>query len=243
MDNARNLAPGTPPEEIPQSNWPASPHAPPPSRLNRALPIILQGSSWVVVEKPSGLLSVPGRAPNQHDCVRLRVQEMFPSLTALTVHRLDWETSGVIIVALSESAHRDLNQQFERRRISKMYTAIVSGLCPHTSGIIRLPIAKDWPNRPRQKVDNAEGKPTETHYRVIDSGPGWSRIEFMPITGRTHQIRVHAAHPEGLHAPILGDALYGDPASAPRLMLHATSIAFRDPETGLLVEARSSPPF
>lgn len=235
MSNARDpLAPPTP-----------RPHPgfTPPAESSRALPILLQGPSWVVVDKPSGLLSVPGRAEGQEDCVRLRVAEMFPDREAFTVHRLDWETSGCIIVALSADAHRDLNLQFERRRVSKIYTAVLAGNVTPDTGVVRLPLSKDWPRRPKQKVDHDAGKPAETHYRVLSRDTGRTRVEFMPITGRSHQIRVHAAHPEGLNAPVLGDGLYGDIHAAPRLLLHATSISFRDPDTNTMVEAVSPPPF
>lgn len=176
--------------------------------------------------------------------MRARVGEMFPEAEgAFTVHRLDWETSGVIIVALTAAAHRDLNLQFEKRRVNKMYTAVLAGELEKDAGVVRLPLSKDWPRRPKQKVNHESGKAAETHYRVVAREKGRTRVEFMPVTGRSHQIRVHAAHPEGLNAPVLGDPLYGDASSAPRLLLHATSVSFRDPETGKQVMARSEPPF
>ncbi|MCC6283703.1 MAG: RluA family pseudouridine synthase [Phycisphaerales bacterium] len=234
-----------------------------------ALRIVRRSPGYVVVDKPGGLLSVPGRSPDQQDCVRSRVGAMYPDAPgAFTVHRLDMETTGLIIVALTPEAHRHLNMQFESRRVHKTYTAVLSGLVTREQGVVKLPLTHDWARRPRHKVSYEDGKPAETHYRVLARGeesfaaehrarwlaqvragvdnagaPGLTRVEFLPVTGRSHQIRIHAAHDLGLGAPVLGDALYGQGDSAPRLMLHATTLIFECPDEGAEVELRCEPEF
>jgi len=211
------------------------------------LPIVRRDDRFVVIDKPSGLLSVPGKGPDKADCVASRVREMFPSATGpLTVHRLDMDTSGLILLALDAEAHRTLSMQFEARTVSKAYIALLAGIIEPDEGEIDLPIRADIDNRPRQIHDPILGKPSRTRYRVLERAGGITRVEFTPITGRSHQLRVHAAHELGLGTPILGDALYGGPAppeSADRLMLHATSLEFDDPTDGSRVRTRSEPAF
>ncbi|MBS0195274.1 MAG: RluA family pseudouridine synthase [Planctomycetes bacterium] len=217
------------------------------SRVSEALPIIAQGDSFVVIEKPSGLLSVPGKGPNKQDCVAARVRAMFPSATGpLIVHRLDMETSGLLVFGLSPDAQRELSRQFEQRTTTKAYISLLTGLLANDEGEVSLPIRADIDNRPHQIVDHVHGRPSLTKYRVLAREIDRTRVRFEPVTGRAHQLRVHAAVPislGGLGAPILGDPLYGDAASAERLMLHAAELSFNDPISGRRVECRSPTPF
>jgi tRNA pseudouridine32 synthase/23S rRNA pseudouridine746 synthase len=191
----------------------------------------------LVVDKPAGLLSVPAKRPGPQDCVEARLRADFPE--ALLVHRLDLETSGVMVFARTRLAQRHLGWQFERRQVEKTYVARVAGTVPGEAGRIELPLVCDWPNRPRQMVD-ARGRPAVTDWRVLAREPGATRLELRPLTGRSHQLRVHLA---ALGHPILGDPLYGDPATADRLQLHAARIAFRHPDGGARVELAAEPPF
>lgn len=206
--------------------------------------VILERDRFVVVDKPAGMLSVPGKGPEKADCAVARVRAMFPRATGpVVVHRLDMDTSGAIVFALDDETQRALSRQFESRTVGKRYGALLAGEIDHDEGVIDLPIRADIENRPMQIHDPERGKPSVTRYRVLERSGGTTRVEFTPITGRSHQLRVHAAHELGLGCPILGDVLYGDGASAPRLMLHATGLSFDDPETGERVEARSGVPF
>lgn len=209
--------------------------------------VVGRGQRWVVVEKPSMLLSVPGRGEHKSDCVAARVAAMFPDATGpLTVHRLDMETSGLMVFALSARAHAKLSRQFQHRKTGKSYIALLAGEVEGDEGEVDLPLIVDWPNRPRQHVNYERGRPAQTLWRVIAREDGRTRVEFRPETGRTHQLRVHAATPRewgGIGAPILGDVLYGDPGSAPRLMLHAAHLAFWEPFLGDWRKFYSDPPF
>lgn len=207
------------------------------------LRIILDTGRYVVADKPSGLLSVPGKGPEKADCVRARVLAMYPDATGpMTVHRLDQDTSGLIVVALDADAQRAMSQVFEHRRVTKRYIAVVEGELKEHAGLIDLPLRIDWPNRPKHIVAE-DGRASQTRYRVLGIEDGNTRVEFTPITGRGHQLRVHAADERGLGAPILGDPLYGDTSKAPRLLLHAWSLEFADPFTGELLHVRSEPEF
>lgn len=193
-----------------------------------------------MVEKPSGLLSVPAKPPGPQDCVEARVRALHPG--ALLVHRLDLETSGVMVFALTRLAQRHLGWQFERRQVRKTYFARVAGQVAGEAGRIALPLACDWPNRPRQMVSPA-GKPAVTDWQVEAREAAATRLRLSPLTGRSHQLRVHLA---ALGHPILGDPFYAPPealAAAPRLQLHATSLAFRHPDGGAWVGFESPPPF
>lgn len=197
------------------------------------------------------MLSVPGKGPEKADCVAARVKARFPMASGpLVVHRLDMETSGLIVLGLDEAAQRDLSGQFENRVVEKAYIALLGAqLAPREdpldgeSGTVRLPIRPDIENRPVQIVDPIHGRESETRWRVIGREVDRVRVRFEPITGRTHQIRVHASWPEGgLGRPIIGDALYGgEPAG--RLMLHAAYLSFLDPASGRRVEFESRAPF
>ena len=194
----------------------------------------------LVVSKPSGLLSVPGRGEDRADCLIERLRGPFP--TVLLVHRLDLDTSGVMVFALTPHAQRNLSKQFEERKTKKVYLARVAGRVAEKTGTVDLPLIVDWPNRPRQKVDHAEGRPAVTDWRVVRANDEETRIRLMPLTGRSHQLRVHMAE---IGHPILGDPLYATGAAAdfPRLMLHAESLRFRHPETGQPVSFTAKPPF
>lgn len=177
---------------------------------------------WCVLDKPPGLLSVPGRGPEKADCLMTRAEALIGSVFA--VHRLDMETSGLIVAARTRQAVARLNAAFSERRAHKTYEALVWGEVAGDSGEIDLPLIADWPNRPRQKVCPVEGKPSRTSWRVLARMAGCTRLRLHPITGRSHQLRVHL---EALGHPILGDALYGAAASrgaAPRLCLHACAL-------------------
>ena len=197
------------------------------------------GSLWVV-DKPSGMLSAPGKVGGVS--VAEIARQRFPEASGLmVVHRLDMHTSGLLVVAKTRDAFVALRRQFEAKEVKKTYTALLDGNVASDEGSISLPLSADWHNRPRQKVDYADGKEAVTLYRVLGRGGGMTRIEFNPVTGRTHQLRVHAASADGLDAPIHGDALYGTPDS--RLCLHANCIIFRHPDTGELMTLESTPEF
>ena len=191
-------------------------------RLLSQLHIIYNDKELAVVSKPAGLLSVPGKddQPNVQEAMRQR----FPQATGpLIVHRLDMDTSGLMLVALTEEKYHELQRLFLERRIHKVYHALLEREMPvGQEGDISLPLRPDIDDRPRQMVDPKHGKPAQTHYRVLENRDGHAFVELRPITGRTHQLRVHCAHPLGLGNPIVGDRLYGKPAE--RLMLHAYSI-------------------
>lgn len=183
----------------------------------------------LVVNKPAGLLSVPGRGAHLADCLITRIQATFP--TALLVHRLDRDTSGVMVFALTPHAQRALGLQFEKRQTRKTYVARVWGQVTEKAGTVDLPLIVDWPNRPLQKVCHDTGKPAVTDWRLLRSTATESRLRLMPRTGRSHQLRVHM---QALGHPILGDPFYAQgPALAfPRLMLHSEELRLNHPESG-----------
>ncbi|MBC8055067.1 MAG: RNA pseudouridine synthase [Rhizobiales bacterium] len=197
----------------------------------------------LVVVKPSGLLSVPGRGEHGQDCLSARVQALFAD--ALVVHRLDMSTSGLMLFARGSAAQRALSAAFAERRVHKRYVAVVWGRIDAPHGEIDLPLAADWPNRPKQKVDGATGKPSLTRWRTLgfDAARNATRLELEPVTGRAHQLRIHLL---AIGHPILGDALYAPPdvvAQADRLLLHASALRFAHPDTGEPVAVESAPPF
>jgi tRNA pseudouridine32 synthase / 23S rRNA pseudouridine746 synthase len=210
---------------------------------HREVRILYQDDALLLVDKPDLLLSVPGRLEENKDCMITRVQRQFP--TATVVHRLDLDTSGIMIVPLCREAHAELSRQFQRRAIDKTYTAVLWGLLEEDEGSIDLPIACDWENRPRQKICHENGKQSFTEYRVIsrDENTFSTRVTLHPVTGRSHQLRIHSRE---LGHPILGCDMYAHTEAfkaAPRLMLHATQIRFAHPLTGEEVVGYSSPPF
>lgn len=204
---------------------------------------ILYEDEWIVaVEKPSGMLSVPGK--NDLDSVQQRLRLMYPDATGpLVVHRLDMATSGILLAAKDKDVHARLQSQFETRSISKEYIAILDGVPSQECGIINLPICLNPLDRPRQIVDFENGKPAITEYKVECIKNRRTKVVFKPHTGRTHQLRVHSAHVSGLGCPISGDELYGNPDSAPRLCLHAARLVFRHPVSDKEIEIVSPSPF
>ena len=213
------------------------------------LPLVHADASLLVFDKPTGLLSVPGRGPDKQDCLASRVQAAWPE--ALVVHRLDQATSGLLLMARGTAMQRYLSGAFAGREVTKRYVAVVAGridMAAEATGgwsVIDLPIAPDWPNRPRRIIDASLGKPSVTRWRPIshDAKLGSTRIELEPVTGRTHQLRVHL---QALGHPILGDTLYAQADIAQgsaRLLLHATRLELRHPLTGEMLVLDSPPPF
>lgn len=184
-------------------------------------------AALVAIDKPAGLPAVPGRPTELHDCAASRVKALYPD--ALVVHRLDMATSGLMLLARGAQAQRTLSQAFAQRQVQKTYEAWVAGNPAADAGTIDLPLAADWPNRPRQQVDKARGKPALTHWRVLERKHGATRLALHPVTGRSHQLRVHLA---AIGHPILGDALYAPEHPAARLLLHALALTLPHPVSG-----------
>ncbi len=209
--------------------------------VNNGLDVIYQDPELLIVNKPSGLLSVPGRGEHKSDCMYSRVLAEYG--TALVVHRLDMPTSGLMLFALSKSMQSDMSKLFENRKISKQYVAIVSGHPGSQSGVISQPLITDWLNRPKQKIDYSIGKPSITRYKVSSYEKNNTRVELIPETGRSHQLRIHMS---SIGHPILGDDLYGTYSSrnaSHRLLLHAEKLVFRHPETGSTISVTIKPEF
>lgn len=204
------------------------------------LTILHDDHQVLLVDKPSGLLSVPGKGPHLADCLLTRVQAAFPM--ALLVHRLDRDTSGVMIFALTPHAQRHLGLQFEKRQTKKTYIARVWGEMAEKTGTVDLPLIVDWPNRPKQMVDHETGKQAVTDWRVVRARDGETRVKLMPRTGRSHQLRVHM---QALGHPILGDPFYatGEARDYPRLMLHSETLQFRHPDGGQGMRITAKCPF
>ena len=206
------------------------------------LVIVHADDALVAIDKPAGLLSVPGRGADKADCAASRVQAQFPD--AQTVHRLDMATSGLLLFARGVAMQRVLSVMFQTREVVKHYEAVVDGWVERDEGEIDLPLLADWPQRPRQKVDRLHGKPSLTRYCVLRRDPATrtTRLALQPLTGRTHQLRVHLL---AIGHPIAGDALYASGAAptAPRLLLHATQLELRHPVTGHAMTMTSPAPF
>ncbi len=205
--------------------------------------ILFQDEHLLLINKPSGLLSLSGKNPLNKDSVHFRLVQDFPTATLL--HRLDFGTSGIMIVALHKSVNAQISKQFQVGTITKTYTALLYGTVPNDNGTIALPIAKDPPNFPLQKICFDSGKTALTHYSVIErnTSPAITRVLFTPVSGRTHQLRIHSRE---LGHSILGCDLYATSEAfvmAPRLMLHATTIEFNHPVTGERIYGRSVCPF
>ena len=196
----------------------------PPDITHQPLCVLHQEESFVVVDKQPDFLSVPGRGPDLADCVVARVRELFPAACgSLAAHRLDMETSGLMVLGLNPEAHRHLSLQFEQRRVRKTYVGLVEGMVEPDSGHVELAFRVDLDDRPRQILDPEHGKLGVTDWEVIERHADSTRLRFTPLTGRTHQLRVHAAHPDGIGHPIIGDRRYGAQPST-RLHLHALSL-------------------
>jgi tRNA pseudouridine32 synthase/23S rRNA pseudouridine746 synthase len=222
---------------------PASPRPFVPPRCLLPPRVIHADAQLIVVDKASGVLSVPGRDINNRDCVVSRLQPDYGEV--LVVHRLDFDTSGLIVFARDKATQSALSKQFQARTVHKRYEAVVTGLIAADEGEIDLPLTLDWPNRPLHKVDLAAGKAALTRYRVIerDAQRNRSRVELEPVTGRSHQLRVHLL---AIGHPILGCPLYGDDASrtaAERLLLHARELAFDHPASGERLTFTAAVPF
>ena len=217
----------------------------PPNYQNKTpLPILYLDESIAVVDKPAWLLTTPSNNPQFNDNVVQRIRKRFPwAKGPITPHRLDMATSGVLALALNPKAHRHLSIQFANREAQKTYIAILNGIPQRDRGTIKLPLRGDPENRPRQVVDCTAGKNACTRYEVLSHDNTHTRIKFRPITGRTHQLRVHAAHPQGLGCPILGDRLYGSSTRSPRLYLHAQRLVIRHPVSEEDLEIISPLPF
>lgn len=229
---------------LPVSGMPSSTpdviYCPPP---DEGLDVIYHDENMVVVNKPSGLLSVPGRGAGREDCMISRAMSRFSDV--LIVHRLDMATSGLLVLARGEAMQRRLSMLFQARQVSKRYVALVHGLMNQDVGEVNLPLITDWPQRPKQMVCHERGKPSLTRFKVLsrDEETGQTRVLLEPVTGRSHQLRVHmlaSGH------PIVGDPLYGDQAvqaAWPRLMLHACEIALPHPITAAELNLRCQVPF
>ena len=208
------------------------------------LQIIFQDEACVVVNKPGGLLAVPGRGPDKQDSVASRVRQWLPwCIDQPAAHRLDMATSGLMVLGLTREAHRDLSRQFAQRLVRKRYLALLEGEVATDSGEICLSFRLDPEHRPHQVYDPIQGKPGITRWRRIVVRDGRSLVEFEPLTGRTHQLRLHASHPLGLGCPIVGDSLYGRGSQGEPLLLHAETLQFRHPVNGLPMTFRSEAPF
>lgn len=204
------------------------------------LSILYQDRSIIVADKPAGLLSVPGKLEGREDCLERRLRLAYPG--TLLVHRLDCDTSGVMIFARNKAAQGFLGQEFEQRRAKKTYVARVFGVLADESGRVDLPIGVDWPNRPRQMVDAVNGRAAVTDWTVLSRGAAETRVHLAPLTGRSHQLRVHML---SLGHPILGDPIYaeGEAAAFPRLMLHAETLALHHPDTHEWITYKATCPF
>ena len=213
-------------------------------RAEARLAIVHEDPEFVVVDKVSGFLSVPGRGPDKLDSVTTRIRAAYPGcIEQPGVHRLDMDTSGLMVVALTSESQRNLSIQFQQRETSKRYVALLEGELATERGTIELPFRLDVANRPRQIYDELHGKLGVTHWERVGLEEGLSRVSFTPITGRTHQLRVHAAHERGLGIPIVGDPLYGNGTGPGQLKLHACGLRFRHPTTGETMDFESRPTF
>ncbi|MCP5537353.1 MAG: RluA family pseudouridine synthase [Akkermansiaceae bacterium] len=206
------------------------------------LEIIHTDPHFVVVNKVSGMLSVPGR--DVKDSVTNRVRAMFPDCKeSPEVHRLDMDTSGLMVVARTVEAHRHLSIQFQDRLTQKRYQALLDGVFEGKEGTIELPFRLDIDNRPIQIYDEVHGKMGITHWKNLGIEGGYTRVEFIPVTGRTHQLRLHASHEKGLGIPIVGDPFYGNGTGPGQMKLHACELSFSHPVTGEVMTFQSAPAF
>lgn len=214
----------------------STPYAPPDVPLD----ILHHDAHLLVVNKPSGLLSVPGKGEHLADCLIERIRKVFPEV--LLVHRLDRDTSGVMVFALTPHAQRHLGLQFENRQTRKAYVARLFGLLEPKTGTVDLPLIVDWENRPRQMVDHERGRPAQTDWKVLRHEEGTTRVRLFPKTGRSHQLRVHML---SLGHPILGDPFYAEGAALeyPRMMLHSEELRLRHPDGGASQRFFAAPEF
>lgn len=203
--------------------------------------ILYADEQLIVINKPSGLLSVPGKSEQNKECVLTHLHKTHPE--ALIVHRLDMDTSGIMVLAMNKQAHRSLSIQFQDRKVNKKYYALCAGRLLTKAGYIQLPMRCDWDRRPKQIIDFNHGRSAQTHWQIMTQFKNHFSVELSPITGRSHQLRLHM---KSLGHPILGDNLYADPVSIAehsRLMLHAGELEFSHPETQQILKIKSSPEF
>ncbi len=218
--------------------------APPPYLVPHSreeIRILYEDEHLLLVRKPDLLLSVPGRHPLNKDCLVTRLQLRYPS--ASIVHRLDLDTSGIMVIPLNKASHAHISRQFQQRQVEKCYQAVVWGVLEQECGEVDLPIACDWENRPRQLICHERGRQALTRYEVLERGVDRTRVLLRPVTGRSHQLRIHMRE---LGHPILGCDMYAHPealAMAPRLLLHATTLAFTHPATGEWLAGECAPDF
>ena len=209
-----------------------------------SLPIVYEDEWLIAVNKPAGLLSVPGRYRDCQDSVLSRLRHWLPDgMEIMAVHRLDQDTSGILLLARNPQTYRQLSQQFQQRQVHKVYEAVLSGFVTTERGEIELPLWGNPENRPYQQVDDVRGKLSLTRFQVIAREGDYTRVEFIPLTGRTHQLRVHAADVRGIGIPILGDRFYGCSAVASRLHLHARELRFEHPQSGQILHLHAKTPF
>lgn len=213
----------------------------PPSHIS--LDILYKDKYLLILNKPSGLLSVPGRGEDKQDCLISRVQTEYPD--ALIVHRLDMSTSGLMVIARGKEIERSMSILFQQRKVDKKYLAVVDGEVSPKSGQVNLPLITDWPNRPKQKICFQSGKSSQTYYSVLsyDKQNNSSRLELVPLTGRTHQLRIHM---QSIQHAILGDELYANKEvinKSSRLLLHASYLCFMHPLTGKVISIDSEADF
>lgn len=203
--------------------------------------ILYEDEDLLLVRKPDLLLSIPGRHPANRDCLISRLQQRWPG--ASVVHRLDLDTSGIMVIPLNKASHAHISRQFQLRQVEKSYIAVVFGLVEADSGTVELPIATDWSNRPKQKICHATGKQASTRFSVLERFADRTRLQLNPITGRTHQLRIHLSE---IGHPILGCDMYAHQEAlrmADRLLLHAVSLTFAHPETGMRISLDCPPDF
>lgn len=213
-------------------------------RQGALLDIVYEDPGFVVINKPSGMLSVPGRGPEKKDSVITRVKQMFPeTIEHPAVHRLDMDTSGLIVVSRTAEAHRHLSIQFQDRMTKKRYEALLEGVPESDGGVIELPFRLDVENRPLQIYDETHGKMGKTIWKKIAVEGEYTRVSFEPITGRTHQLRLHASHEKGIGIPIVGDPFYGTGTGPGMMKLHACELTFMNPRSGDMLTLQSPAPF
>ena len=200
--------------------------------------IIYIDDDLIIVDKPAGLLSVPGKAEDNRDCLITRIQEKYPE--AIIVHRLDMATSGLMILPRSKRAEKRISVQFQRRKVLKKYVALLHGVIDEDEGVITAPLICDWENRPRQKIDFEIGKPSQTYFEVLERNKDTTRVCFWPSTGRSHQLRMHSIY---IEHPICGDLFYIGDDGYKRLMLHASYLEFKHPMSGEKIAFESLPDF
>lgn len=208
------------------------------------LEIVHEDDAFVIVNKQGGMLSVPGRGQEKIDSVTHRVRQMFPGcIEQPAVHRLDMDTSGLMVVARAAEAMSELSRQFRERETDKRYIALLDGVVEEEQGVIELPFRLDVENRPFQIYDEVHGKLGTTHWKKLAIEGGKTRVEFIPITGRTHQLRLHSAHEKGLGIPIVGDPFYGAGTGPGQMKLHACELSFKHPITGERMSFSLAPDF